>query len=130
MTQMAIQNEFAGEFEQIHWNLPESPVSVDKLSADVLFGAIREVVRNAAVHGRGNDPKRPLSLWIDVTNDDNLQVNICDNGVGIGNASEMGGSGNGLSLHTTLLAVIGGSLTAEARETGFEVIINLSEHHR
>ena len=88
-----------------------------------MFGATREAVRNAARHGRGEDPARPLHLSIalveasDGTSED-IQVWIEDNGVGIDAGQRTSGSGQGLVLHGTLLAVLGGSLVAERLTQG------------
>lgn len=112
----SIQNEFGGEFEYIHWQVPEKPVVIDSLTADILYGAVREAVRNAAVHGRGDNPKRALSLWVDVVIEDMLKITIRDNGIGL--ANDRRGSSGGLVLHGTLMALIGGSLSTEAAEQG------------
>lgn len=114
-----IQHEFAGEFEHIHWQLSHRVKPVDGLTADILFGAVREAVRNAAIHGRGDNPKRALRLWITVHDTDAFCITIRDNGIGP-NADHhsMGGSGGGLALHGTLMALMGGSLSIEAADEG------------
>jgi hypothetical protein len=44
LARVIIQQEFAGEFEHIHWTVQGEPPSVDALTANVLFAALREVV--------------------------------------------------------------------------------------
>jgi signal transduction histidine kinase len=107
--------------------------------AEVIYYAAREAIRNAARHGRGyveanislkdDGPKAikqtnpnshpPLCLdlgmdWLSDERNPGLQLTITDTGVGLApeiqNSNQSGGSGQGLALHSTLLAVIGGSL--------------------
>jgi two-component sensor histidine kinase len=125
MLRHAIENEFVKEFEQIHWDLPDAIPALEALTADVLFGVIREAVRNAAVHGRGDNPKRPLSLWISINRGNKLQITIRDDGVGIDAGQQFGGSGSGLSLHSTLLALVNGTLKTKSTQNGFEIIITI-----
>lgn len=123
MVRNAIQQEFAGEFEQIDWQLCHGGQAVDGLTADILYGAVREAVRNAAIHGRGDDPKRALSLWITVRDTPGLTITVRDNGVGPhAGHTQLGGSGSGLALHGALMALIGGSLSIEEAPTGGTVV--------
>ena len=44
-----------------------------------------------------------------------LQIVIEDNGVGLDSTQHLpGGSGNGLALHSTMMAVVGGRLATES----------------
>ncbi|HEX2915831.1 MAG TPA: ATP-binding protein, partial [Chloroflexia bacterium] len=71
--------------------------------------------RNAARYARGNNPERPLTLEILLRWRKGLEILVEDNGVGLASTrSNGGGSGQGLALHTTMLAVIGGSLVTES----------------
>jgi two-component sensor histidine kinase len=117
-SQAAIQNEFSTEFERIDWQLSENLPKMDRLTADVLFAAMREIVRNAAVHGRGNNPQRPLNLSISASFSKQLKICIQDDGIGLNKSEYRGGTGSGLSLHSTLLALVGGSLQIETAEQG------------
>jgi signal transduction histidine kinase len=50
---------------------------------------------------------------------DDLVLSISDNGVGIGsNAPQPPGRGNGLTLHSTLLMVVGGGMTVSSAPGG------------
>ncbi len=120
-----VEGEFAHSFDGVTWDVSADP-PLDALAGEVLLGAAREAVRNAAVHGRGPNPRRPLNLAISVSYDDTLRLTIADDGVGFGGAVSSSGSGGGLTLHSTLVAVIGGTMTSEANpQGGIRVCITL-----
>ena len=83
------------------------------LTAEVLFYAAREAVRNAARHGRG-EGQAPLHLSISATWDDGLTLVIQDDGVGLSGQRVPEDDGRGLALHSTMMAVIGGTLALES----------------
>lgn len=123
--QQAVDQEFAQAFDEVAWQVTETAVSQAKtiptLTAEVIFYAAREVVRNAAKYGRGEKGamERPLRLTIAITWDKGLRVQIEDNGVGLtdGGGTAVAtpqGSGHGLALHSTMMAVIGGELAVES----------------
>jgi two-component sensor histidine kinase len=117
---MMFNTEFAQSFDDIEWQLGDQPVNIhDPLVSEVLLGACRELIRNAAVHGRGPDSRRPLCLTITLERGDALYIHFADNGVGLNNTrplENMGGSG--LDLHRALLAVIGGECVLESGQAG------------
>lgn len=136
-----VEGEFAHSFEQIVWHSlldgdEQQTVYVDPVVGEVVLGAAREVIRNAASYGRGGKPNRPLQLQISLCADDSRAENedgeareiilkIEDNGVGMEASkrnAEAGGSGNGLALHSTLLAMVGGYLTVESPALGGTVV--------
>ncbi len=104
-------------FEAVTWQIsPEAEATLAGLSplaGEVLFYAAREAMRNAAKHGRGGQPGRPLSLAVRLTCAERLTIEIEDNGQGVANGGQAG-SGQGLALHSTLLAVIGGELSLDS----------------
>jgi len=140
------QAEFAAEFDEVAVTVEGPPRPLDPLTNEVVFYAIREAIRNAALHGR--DKNRPLQLDVSFKYGDALTIVIADNGVGLHVAPSpaevssplQGGGGRnprllrvtdgggeplrspgaqgGLALHTTLLAVIGGSLAIGPRAGG------------
>jgi signal transduction histidine kinase len=121
--QTLLNTEFAHQFEEIHWHSnaeseesEDSAVYVDAVTGEIVLGAAREVIRNAALHGRGDRPTMPLRLEISLcVQTTELLLSIRDNGVGIGAAAtHPSGSGNGLALHSTLLAMVGGYLTVDS----------------
>ena len=114
-----LEEELAQDFEAIEWRIPaqaeEMAASIPSLTKEVLFYAAREAMRNAARHGRGPYPDSALSLHFEVNCQNGLEISIRDNGVGVG--GEMPGKpegGHGLALHTTMMAVVGGSLSLES----------------
>jgi signal transduction histidine kinase len=121
----SIDLEFESEFEAIDWTVTGDAAQLDDLASEVVFYAVREAARNAARHGRGGQPDYLLRLSIAVECGMLLRVCVRDNGHGSTAQSGSGGSGGGLSLHATLLAVIGGSLCLRSLPQGFEVLIEV-----
>jgi len=119
-----IDTEFAGEFNRIDWHVDDAFPQTGGLVQTVLIGAVHEAVRNAAVHGRGDKPNRPLNLSISLSVNDDCTITVEDDGIGLDYqpSREQGGAGGGLALHSTLMALIGGYLTIEpAPEEGTRV---------
>jgi signal transduction histidine kinase len=123
----AVDDEFGSAFDTVSWEIqPEAEGRVQAIpavTAEVLFYAAREAVRNAARYGRGKDASRPLHLRIIVawrapatgSEQGSLELAIEDDGVGLRTDEGLtGGSGRGLALHSTMLAVVGGALTVES----------------
>lgn len=132
-----IEKEFKNAFDEVVWRIePQAEQAVrtiHALNAEVVFYAAREAIRNSARYGRGDDTSRTLILTVSVVWNDGLVLSIEDNGVGIGrpisnaqNPDPNGqlaqaqtqpskkGSGHGLALHSTMMAVIGGTLTLDS----------------
>jgi signal transduction histidine kinase len=125
-----VEREFAGEFNSVTWEEQGTLPTLDAMTQEVVVGAAREAVRNAALHGRGGEPDRPLNLSITLRGDDDGSIIIADNGVGLNSRAQAAsdvprGSGGGLALHTTMLAIIGGDLIAEGQPTGTRVTIRI-----
>lgn len=126
-----VQNEHCGAFDSVAWQVePEAERlarSVPSLSAEVVFFAAREAIRNAARHGQGGDGARPLHLTVSASTNRGLLLSIEDDGVGLDAAGlALAGSGRGLALHSTMMAVIGGTLSAEsASGAGTRVLLAL-----
>jgi signal transduction histidine kinase len=121
--QWVVKEEMDGAFDKVDWQI-ESQAEQDAsklqpLAAEVVFYAAREALRNAARHARPEASVAPLRLAIVVgSQSDRLEILLEDNGVGLNRSAGSGsssGSGSGLALHSTLLAVIGGSLSTESR---------------
>ena len=122
--QQTVQREFQGEFDQVTWQIDEQAeqksLGLPGIAREVLFYASREAIRNAARHAGGDEYSNPLKLRLQFIWEKGLKIIIEDNGVGLP-ASEPEESNNhlprdsrGLALHSTLMAVIGGSLTLES----------------
>ena len=155
-----VEDELANAFDDVTWEVqPEAEhqaQAIPPLTAEVLFFAAREAVRNAARYGRGGDGTRPLCLRVGIVWHDpstgslasapqvqagrgpsvgslasapqaqagqspstswlgELEIVIEDDGVGLKSEEEVGGGGGqGLALHSTMMAVVGGALAGES----------------
>lgn len=122
----AVDQEFANAFDTVTWNIdPEADQqaqSLGALNAEVVYAAAREAIRNAAKHGRGQDKARALHLCVAAQWDNGLTLEIQDDGVGTARAN---GNGQGLKLHSTMMAVIGGALTLERVTDKTRVVLTL-----
>jgi signal transduction histidine kinase len=121
-----VDAEFAEVFQSVTWQLADNLPTLDDLSQDVLLHAIREAIRNAAIHGRGRDAKRALCLTVIGGCDNWLTFQVIDNGIGIAEGPRGGERSGGLALHSTMLAIVGGYLLSEAgADGGTSVTISL-----
>ncbi len=114
-----LANELRDAFDRVTWRVaPDAEREADSLpatSAEVVFYAAREALRNAARYARPASPEPPLNLTLSVDWCDGLQIKIEDDGVGLSAApGGSRGSGQGLALHSTMMAVVGGSLSLES----------------
>ena len=114
-----VDEEFGGAFDALSWEVePDAEREarrIPSLTAEVLFYAAREAVRNAARHGRDSAAARPLHLQVAVSWREGLQILVEDDGVGLGMRRPSDGTGGqGLALHSTMMAVVGGSLAMES----------------
>jgi signal transduction histidine kinase len=126
----SIDGEFSSAFDGVSWHVEpaaaEAARAVPALTAEVVFYAAREAVRNAARYGRNGEAARALHLKVAVAWRDGLEMAIEDDGVGLGVATvATQGSGHGLGLHGTLMSVVGGTLTTES-EPGVFTRISLA----
>ncbi len=99
-------------------------------TAEIVYYAAREALRNSAKHGRGSNKNRPLNIAISGQQSaDGLQLIVQDDGVGVGHSTQKlnpNGAGQGLTLHSTMLAVMGGQLRVESEEDeGTQVVIEV-----
>jgi signal transduction histidine kinase len=136
-----LATDFEDRFDCVEWTVPEEAevlaAHLPAVTAEVVYYAVREVIRNAARYGRGGDDSRPLALHVSAHAEDGLQIVVEDNGVGISPTSGEGpgahsearsapSSGQGISLHTALLAVVGATLSVTtSRGSGTRVAIHL-----
>lgn len=115
----SLDGELSGAFDSVSWAVDPAAetdaAEIPVLTAEVLYYAAREAMRNAAIYGRGGHPRRPLNLTIEITRGDGLHIRVEDDGVGVEQThGSPNGSGHGMALHSTMMAVIGGSLTVES----------------
>jgi signal transduction histidine kinase len=118
-----IADELQGAFDEVEWRIdPQAERAAQELPPmflEVWFYAAREAVRNAAKHGRAQDATRPLHLAVALLGGEDLEIAIDDDGIGFPPSGGRGsGTGQGLELHGTLMAVIGGRLAVEKSARG------------
>lgn len=123
----AVHQELAAAFEKVSWQVSAEAEAAGRglapVAAEVLFYAAREVIRNAARHGQAGGGATALCLTVTMeVRDNHLVVEIEDNGPGLApgeKPDEKPGAGQGLVLHSTMLAILGGSLGLESRPGEF-----------
>ena len=108
-----VQSEFQGAFTSVEWCGVDSLVGLNPLAQEVLFYATREAFRNAALHGRGAASGRDLHLRVHIAADEVVRIQVEDDGVGLPEGFKPGGQG-GWALHSTMLALLGGTMTWES----------------
>ncbi len=120
-----VENQYSRSFEQVNWCIQpeaeEQARSLPLFMSEVLFFAARELIRNAADHGRGEDSMRELTLWLEMScAEGRLRLSVADNGVGIllPSVGRKHSSGSGLRIHSAMLAAIGGQLAVMPRSGG------------
>jgi two-component sensor histidine kinase len=122
-----LEEEMPGAFDDMNWQVdPQSDQAaraLPQMYLEVWFYAAREAVRNAARYGRGAEGSRPLHLTITLSGSEVLALAIEDDGIGmqsVGPAKDS--TGQGLALHSTMMAVIGGELMVANRAGGGTVV--------
>ncbi|MDQ3816019.1 MAG: hypothetical protein M3347_19090 [Armatimonadota bacterium] len=123
-----VDEELGGAFDDVTWQIEpqaeQEMKNIPSLTAEVLFYAAREAMRNAARYGRHGEADRPLHLRIALLWRDGLEIVIEDDGVGLeASGSSAGGSGHGLALHSTMMAVVGGQLSTESAPGQFTRVV-------
>lgn len=118
-----VENDFSNTFAEVNWHIAKSAEKtleqIPTLTAEVLFYAAREAVRNAAKYGAAERLERPFTLTISAYHTDQLIIQIEDNGVGMNSNQPSKGTGQGLALHSTMMAVIGGEIIIESAADEF-----------
>jgi signal transduction histidine kinase len=119
-----VSEEFSAAFDSVEWQVDpqalERAGDISPLSTEVLYYAAREAIRNSARYARQGEQGKPLHLKVAVLWHEGLEIVVEDDGAGIegGNqtlaSDSRSGSGQGLALHSTMMAVVGGSLGVES----------------
>ncbi|MDR3574354.1 MAG: hypothetical protein P4L50_10850 [Anaerolineaceae bacterium] len=117
--QALLEGDLAGEFDAVEWQVDaaanEALGRFPLLVSEVVYFAGRELLRNAARHGRGGASDRPLKLTVTLEQKDGLRLVVADDGVGMSPSASQGypaagGAGSGLKFHSTMLAAVGASM--------------------
>ncbi len=128
-----LSGPLSGAFEHVGWEIqPGAEEAAGRLSPvalEVLFYAAREALRNAAAHGRGDQPERALAVRVSLAHGAGVRLTIEDDGVGpAAPRVENRPGGRGLALHSTMMAILGGDLLVESAEPrGTRVLLALPE---
>ncbi len=109
----AVEQNFAGEFASVEWDVPPEPIPVGRLGvgAEVFYHAALESARNSSRHAAGGDPERKVHLRIAGRWREGLHLEVEDDGVGPQATASASKSGQGLLFHTTMMAVVGGQMS-------------------
>lgn len=112
--------ELNGAFDEVAWQVEtegqERTRALPALVAEVLYYAAREAMRNTARYGRDPASPNPFCLAVTVSGRNGLEIRVEDNGIGLSApAPSQNGAGQGLALHSAMLAVVGGSLAVDSR---------------
>jgi signal transduction histidine kinase len=121
--QDAVERDWGEHFDTVAWSIEAEferrAQAIPLAAAETLFYAAREAVRNAAQHGRGECQDRPLHMRIEGRWKDGIVLIVEDDGIGFKRkprGSE--GGGQGLALHSAMLAIVGGTLVVEPNPMG------------
>jgi signal transduction histidine kinase len=126
-----LEVDFAHQFSTVNLSIqPEAAQKARDLPlyiAEALYFAARELVRNAAAHGRGSQSERSLHLEVHFVLENELCLIIEDDGIGPQELDspvesnperKTSGSGNGLRIHSAVLAAVGAELEITTRPEG------------
>ncbi len=118
LQQLAIV-EFPNAFTGIEWKWTETDATIVNglpvLKKEVLYYAAREAIRNAATHAIPSADEAGIRLTVEVRIKNEIEITIQDNGMGvISNNDSTAGARQGLAIHSTLMALIGGELAVES----------------
>ena len=115
-----VNHDLHDAFSAVHWEIASNAdvtfATLPPFSAEVLYGAAREAIRNAAKHAGGTKNDVPIELCISASCDEDLRLIIEDDGVGYNQPclSPLS-TGHGVALHSTMMSVIGGVWETESQ---------------
>jgi len=125
-----IEHDLSDAFLKIEWVEEEAfdkaLVKLTDIAREVLDYALREVIRNAAKYAHPMDGKKP-TLKLEFSKTPVLRITIQDDGGGF-NPGDLtqANHGQGLRIHSLMVAIIGGSMVVESQpDTGTRVTIKI-----
>ena len=133
-----VAQEYAAAFDAVEWQVEEGAAGqmadLADLPAGVVYYAAREAIRNAARHGRDPASEQPFLLTISarrpaapdrlLSADNELQIVIEDSGQGLPVQESPGeNGGQGLRLHSTLMAISGGTLSINSAAGAYTRVV-------
>lgn len=117
-----LEQDFAVDFEGTIWEstdeAEEAARNLPLFVSEVLYFATRELLRNAARHGRGGDSGRALRVSLRVTAEKGLSIAVIDDGAGLHYSTEASGARSGLRFHNAMLTAVGGTLSVTPSGAG------------
>ena len=124
--------EFSSYFKKIDYQWEEFVETklndLSQLKKEVIYYAVREAIRNSALHALPKVGEEKVTLTIRITTNTEITIVVQDNGGGVKNGKDPSkGTGQGLAIHSTLMELIGGRLSIESEPGSFtRVSLNLS----
>jgi signal transduction histidine kinase len=114
-----VTQEFSNSFSRIEltWtdHDEERIAKIPQIKKEVMYYAAREVIRNSTLHAVPGNVKDGLQLMVSVASTDDLELIIQDNGSGVDQTDgPNSGTGQGLIIHGTLMALVGGTLNIQS----------------
>lgn len=111
--------EFPNAFTSIEWKWTDEDANVVNelpvLKKEVLYYATREAIRNAATHAVPFRGETGIRLIVEIHAKEEVEITIEDNGPGmVQGKDKTAGTRQGLAIHSTLMALIGGELSVES----------------
>jgi len=122
--QQLIKVEFPHTFTAIdwEWTIEDAAIVNDLpiLKKEVLYYAFREAVRNAANHANPSVVEEGVRLIVRIKVERNVEITVQDNGKGsAADNRDTSGSRQGLAIHSTFMALIGGELIFESEPASY-----------
>ncbi len=116
--------EFSSNFKNVDYQWEEIVETklndLSQLKKEVIYYAVREAIRNSALHALPKVGEEKVTLTICITTNTEIKIIVKDNGGGVKNGKDPSkGTGQGLAIHSTLMELIGGRLSIESEPGSF-----------
>ncbi|MBN1260264.1 MAG: hypothetical protein JXB35_06245, partial [Anaerolineae bacterium] len=126
-----IAGDLSGALDAVDWHIAaearDRVAGLPSFMQEVMYFAARELIRNAARHGCGDQPRCALSLDVILeAYEGGVRLAIRDDGVGLDPHALHSSKRSGLRFHSAMLAAIGAHLSLRALpDRGAEAAITL-----